>query len=113
MFSGLYGLFQVGQKNHMTETAPTGAVGGYREAGTPQALVETLIIIFSPHSHYPARVEGGPHILDGPAAVKRVISLVCFCVWSAVEVEDDGVEARLTAVHGAHADPAGTVTGLE
>src|SRR6266581_2510427 len=96
----------------MTETAPAGAVGGHREAGTPQALVETLIIVFPPHSHCPAGLEGGPHILDGPAAVERVIALVCFCVGSAVQVEDDGVEARLTTVHCGPADAAGNVADL-
>src|ERR1700681_90612 len=96
----------------MTETAPAGAIGGYREAGTPQALVETLVIMFSPHCHYPARLEGAPYILDGPAAVERVIAVVCFCVRSAVQVEDDGIEARLTAVHGAPADQAGNVSDL-
>src|SRR5450631_452254 len=96
----------------MTETAAAGAFGGHREAGTPQTLVEALVIIFSPHGHYPAGLEGGPHILDGPAAVERIIAVVCFCVGSTVQVEDDGIEARLTAVHGASANPAGNITDL-
>src|SRR6185369_570760 len=96
----------------MAESAPAGSVGGHREAGTPQALVEALVIIFSPHSHYPAGFEGGPHVLDGPAAVERVIAVVCLCVGSAVQVEDDGVETRLAAVHGAPADAEGNVADL-
>src|SRR6185369_13673634 len=94
------------------EPPPTGAVGGYREAGTLQALVESLVIIFSPHRHYAARFEGGPHVLDGPTAVERVVAVVCFCVRSAVQVEDDGVEALLSTIHGGMADQSGNVADL-
>src|SRR5512133_4149779 len=96
----------------MPQAAPSGAVGCYREAGTPQALVESLVILFTPHRYNATGLERCMHIVNGPAAVERVVTMVRFCVRSAVQIEDNGVEACIAAIHGTAADAVGHIADL-